>query len=268
MQPVADGVYVYTESDGSQDPATVSSLVVVTEEGVLVADGLGHLGDPHESDVKAQKLIDEIRRLTDQPIKYLINCSWHPDHTTGNHLFPDAGALIVGHRKARQGLLQYYERATDIPKTTPHMVTYEDSPTLFLGDKEARVSFLGRVYTERWNRNLARENSGSLNFLLEIQARNIHSRRSNRTDRRRQSHEGLPGCSLWRGGLNSTSFRYRPHPGGHDGRPWHCPHCCWSSCRSSCRPPPCRPAANRCQDVVPVGISLTSKKQPPTARGL
>ncbi len=147
MQRVADGVYVYTESDGSQDPATVSSLVVITEEGVLVGDELGHVGDAHESDVKAQKLIDEIRKLTDQPIKYLINCSWHPDHTNGNHLFRDAGALIVGHRKARQGLLQYYERATDIPQAPPVM-TYEDSLTLFLGDKQIRIGFLGRAHTE------------------------------------------------------------------------------------------------------------------------
>ena len=147
MQRVADGVYVYTESDGSQDPATVSSLVVITEEGVLVGDGLGHVGDAHESDVKVQKLIDEIRKLTDQPIKYLINCSWHPDHTNGNHLFRDAGALIVGHRKARQGLLQYYERAPDIPQAPPVM-TYEDSLTLFLGDKEVRIGFLGRAHTD------------------------------------------------------------------------------------------------------------------------
>ena len=53
MQRVADGVYVYTESDRSQSPATVSSLVVITDEGVLVGDGLGHVGDAHESDVKA-----------------------------------------------------------------------------------------------------------------------------------------------------------------------------------------------------------------------
>ena len=36
MRRVADGVYVYTESDGSQDPATVNSLVVITDEGVFV----------------------------------------------------------------------------------------------------------------------------------------------------------------------------------------------------------------------------------------
>jgi cyclase len=147
MQRIADGIYVYTESDGSQDPATVSSLVVITDDGVLVGDGLGHVGDPHESDVKAQKLIDEIGKLTDQPIKYLINCSWHPDHTNGNHLFRKAGALIIGHRMARQGLLGYYENATDIPRA-PATVTYEDHLTLFLGDKEIQIQFLGRAHTE------------------------------------------------------------------------------------------------------------------------
>ncbi len=147
MQQVADGVYVYTESDGGEDPATVSSLVVISDDGVLVGDGLGHVRDVHESDVKAQKLIDEIKKLTDQPIKYLINCSWHPDHTNGNHLFRDAGALILGHRKAREGLLGYYEGNAEIPKAPP-TVTYEDSLTFFLGDKEVRILFLGRAHTE------------------------------------------------------------------------------------------------------------------------
>ncbi len=147
MQRLADGVYVYTESDGGNDPATVSSLVVVTDDGVLVGDGLGRVGDVRESDAMAGRLIAEIRKLTDQPIRYLVNCSWHPDHTNGNHVFRDTGAVIIGHRKALEGLLAYYEANPDIVRAPPELI-FDDQIALFLGGKEIRVQFLGRAHTE------------------------------------------------------------------------------------------------------------------------
>ena len=147
MQKVADDVYVYTDSDGGEDPATVSSMVVITDDGVLVADGLGHIGDVHESEAKVQRLIDAIAELTDQPIRYLVNCSWHPDHTEGNHVFRDLGAVIIGHRKAREGLLQWYANRPEIPPAPPEVI-FDDQLTLTVGGTEVRVLFLGRAHTE------------------------------------------------------------------------------------------------------------------------
>jgi cyclase len=146
MQRVADGVYVYTDSDGGTDPATVSSLVVVTDAGVLVGDGLGRVGDVAESDAMVRRLMAEIRKVTDQPIRYLVNSSWHPDHTNGNHLFRSAGATIVSLRRAREDLLQYYATAPDVPKAPPDVV-FDERMTLFLGGKEIRLEHLGRAHT-------------------------------------------------------------------------------------------------------------------------
>jgi glyoxylase-like metal-dependent hydrolase (beta-lactamase superfamily II) len=146
MQQVAEGVYVYTDSDGGTDPATVSSLVVVTDEGVLVGDGLGRVGDVSESDAMVGRLMAEIRKVTDQPIRYLVNSSWHPDHTNGNHLFRSAGATIVSLTRARDDLLQYYTTAPDVPKAPPDVV-FDDRMTLFLGGEEIRLLYLGRAHT-------------------------------------------------------------------------------------------------------------------------
>jgi glyoxylase-like metal-dependent hydrolase (beta-lactamase superfamily II) len=146
MQKLADGVYVYTDSDGGTDPATVSSLVVVTDDGVLVGDGLGRVGDVAESDAMVRRLFAEIAKLTDQPVRYLVNCSWHPDHTNGNHLFRDAGAVIIAHRRARADLLAFYETTPDVPRAPPTVV-FDDTLTLFLGGREIRVQHLGRAHT-------------------------------------------------------------------------------------------------------------------------
>jgi glyoxylase-like metal-dependent hydrolase (beta-lactamase superfamily II) len=147
MQRLGDGIYVYTESDGGEDPATVSSLVVITEEGVVVGDGLGRVGDLAESARMAERLIAEIRALTDQPIVYLVNCSWHPDHTNGNHVFREAGARILSHRSARDGLLAYYSTQPDITQAAPDVV-FDEELTVFLGGREIRLLFLGRAHTD------------------------------------------------------------------------------------------------------------------------
>src|SRR5215831_14333366 len=98
MHRVAANIYVYTFADPkSNDPKqTTNSLIVITSEGVLVGDGQG-------SDRATQQMIDEIRKLTDQPIKYLINASPHGDHTNGNHLFK--GATIIAQKAARDDLI-------------------------------------------------------------------------------------------------------------------------------------------------------------------
>jgi len=138
LHRVAKDVYVYTDGDPSgKDPQTTNSLVVVTSEGVLVGDGQG-------SDAATEKLLDAIRKVTDQPIRYLINASWHIDHTYGNHLFK--GATIVSQRTAREDLIASFK---DNPKEVPAppTIVYDRSMSIFLGGKEIRLGFYGRAHT-------------------------------------------------------------------------------------------------------------------------
>jgi cyclase len=44
-----------------------------------------------------QRLLAEIRRVTDKPIRFLINTHSHFDHVYTNHLFPEA-TVISTHR--------------------------------------------------------------------------------------------------------------------------------------------------------------------------
>lgn len=45
-------------------------------------------------------LLAEIRRVTDKPIRFLVNTHSHADHVYTNHLFPDA--TVVSSRPARE----------------------------------------------------------------------------------------------------------------------------------------------------------------------
>ncbi len=70
---------------------------VVTDEGVVVIDALG-------SPVLANELIAEIRRITRQPIRYLVVTHFHADHIYGLQAFKAAGAQILGHPSGREYL--------------------------------------------------------------------------------------------------------------------------------------------------------------------
>lgn len=72
--------------------------VLVTDAGVVVVD------DQYEN--VAQGIVDEIRALTDKPIRYLINTHYHADHTGGNAVFVKL-TEIIAHDNVRPRLLEY-----------------------------------------------------------------------------------------------------------------------------------------------------------------
>jgi cyclase len=79
LTPVADGVYAAIGKNG----AFGNCAVVVNRDDVLVVD----------SSMRpswARDLIQQIKKLTDKPVRYVVNTHWHPDHSQGNQAFLEA----------------------------------------------------------------------------------------------------------------------------------------------------------------------------------
>jgi len=70
---------------------------VVTAAGVIVIDALG-------APVLAEELIAAIRRVTAQPIRYVVVTHYHADHVYGLQAFQAIGARILAHPAAREYL--------------------------------------------------------------------------------------------------------------------------------------------------------------------
>ncbi len=70
---------------------------VVTAQGVVVIDALG-------TPALAQRMLDQIRRITTQPVSHVIVTHYHPDHFYGLQTFKAMGARIIAHRAARDYL--------------------------------------------------------------------------------------------------------------------------------------------------------------------
>ncbi len=82
---------------------------IVTEDGVLVVDD-------QFNDI-APGIIEQIKKVTDKPIRYLINTHHHGDHTGGNPTFIKI-ALIIGHHNVRKHMLmQPQETIQNAPAT-------------------------------------------------------------------------------------------------------------------------------------------------------
>jgi glyoxylase-like metal-dependent hydrolase (beta-lactamase superfamily II) len=91
---VAENVDTYEDFHAGDEKFTTTNMFVVTNDGVLVADGQGSLA-------ATKGLVDAIAKITPQPIKYVVICSDHGDHTAGNAAFP-AGVTYVVHPTSKR----------------------------------------------------------------------------------------------------------------------------------------------------------------------
>ena len=122
-----DGVYIF-RNGGHQ------SIFIVTRDGVIATDPIGY-GRP----TGGADYIAEIRKVTSQPIKYLIYSHHHYDHIAGGKAFKDAGATIVAHKRAAERLAQLKDPHTPLPDQT-----IDDRGTVMrLGGTILELSYVG-----------------------------------------------------------------------------------------------------------------------------
>jgi glyoxylase-like metal-dependent hydrolase (beta-lactamase superfamily II) len=138
---VTENVYTYEDFHAGDEKFTTTNMFVVTDDAVLVADGQG--------DAAATKaLVDAIAKVTPKPIKYVVICSDHGDHTAGNASFP-AGVTYMIHptskaildRQAASG------RGGAGWKLPADAQIVADKKTLTLGREPVEILFLGRAHT-------------------------------------------------------------------------------------------------------------------------
>lgn len=70
---------------------------IVTSAGVVVIDALG-------SPVLAERLLGEIRKVTEQKVTHVIITHYHADHIYGLQVFADMGVPIIAHPAVREYL--------------------------------------------------------------------------------------------------------------------------------------------------------------------
>ncbi len=121
---VKDGLYYVNGVGGNVG-------VRVTSEGVILID------DKYPRNVDGIR--EQVRSVTNQPIRYVVNTHHHGDHAGGNPGFIDE-AEIVAHENVRENMIRGGQEA-------PPRIVYADRTGIHLGGVEVQAHHFGRGHT-------------------------------------------------------------------------------------------------------------------------
>src|SRR6202020_3586856 len=93
---IADGIYQFITAPDGYVP-NGNSVVIVNEKDVLVFDTFTRPST-------ARTVLAEIRKITDKPVRYVVNSHHHPDHWSGNEVYAAAfpNLEIIATEQSRQ----------------------------------------------------------------------------------------------------------------------------------------------------------------------
>ena len=136
---VADGIYMLTGLGGNM-------AVSIGEDGVFLVDDQYAPLTP--------KIEAAIRKLSDQPIRFVINTHLHGDHTGGNENLGQAGATVVAHHHVRDRMSR--EQVNEImnrrippsPRGALPLVTYEEEVVFHVNGHDIRVFHTDPAHTD------------------------------------------------------------------------------------------------------------------------
>jgi cyclase len=115
-----------------------NTLVRVTPDGLIVVDTKNPGGDNYD------RVMEEIKTVSNLPVKYVLNTHHHPDHVGNNQKFIDAGAKVIA-LDALKMRMAGDPRTKDIPGLPT--VTFSRDYDLKFGDAEVQAHSYGRGHT-------------------------------------------------------------------------------------------------------------------------
>ena len=120
--------------------AGANSLIRITNDGVILVDG------KLPGDQNYSGLMDQIKTVTDKPVKFVIVTHHHADHTGNNAKFLAAGAQVVANANLAKNLETYQSPNFDAHAAMPS-ITYDKEYVVRLGGAAVEVKHFGRSHT-------------------------------------------------------------------------------------------------------------------------
>jgi glyoxylase-like metal-dependent hydrolase (beta-lactamase superfamily II) len=122
-----DGIYLI-RSQGSGN-----ITVFTSDDGVLIVDT--------KTTMEYDTWMGLLRTVTDQPIRYVINTHFHPDHAGGNIGVEGLGASIIATDNVRK-------RLSGTQQAGLPMFTFDDHMDVYFAGKTLQLYYYGRGHTD------------------------------------------------------------------------------------------------------------------------
>lgn len=139
LNRIADKLYEVTGGSGANGGAFIG------EHGVLLIDA-------KMNQESVNQTIQEIRKLTDKPIRFLVNTHSDGDHVSGNRFFPES-VVFVAHENCRKEFFHPGRNGEpsswNDPELTPYIpsVTFSNKMDLYVDSKKAELWYFGIGHT-------------------------------------------------------------------------------------------------------------------------
>jgi len=138
-QDLGDGFYMLLGPGGNIG-------VSIGDDGVFVIDD--------KFSRFADQIVGQIRAITDEPIRYVINTHYHGDHSGANAEMKDTGAVVVAHENVRKRMGMTFENkafgstveATDA-KLWPDL-TYSENATFHFNGQTVHAIHTPNAHTD------------------------------------------------------------------------------------------------------------------------
>jgi cyclase len=148
VEEVSSGIYAYVQPDGTW---------WLNNTGFLVGRNAVTAIDSCATEVRTRALLDTIGRLTEMPVRTLVNTHSHGDHTHGNCFLSDA--TIIGHELCRREILAFGVLNPVIDSlfpgvewgelvAAPPAVTFTERMTIHVDELEVQLIHLGPAHTD------------------------------------------------------------------------------------------------------------------------
>ncbi|MGH9979975.1 MAG: MBL fold metallo-hydrolase [Nitrososphaeraceae archaeon] len=136
---LTDSIYMLKGSGGN-------IIVSAGQDGVFMVDD--------QFAPLTEKIKDAISKITDQPIKFVINTHLHPDHVGGNENLGELGTIIVSHDNVRKRLSteqfsEFFNRTVPpLPEKGLPIITFSDNMTIFQNGDEVKIIHVDNGHTD------------------------------------------------------------------------------------------------------------------------
>jgi cyclase len=99
VQKIAEGVYAVIRKDLPGLMVDANNVFIINDDEVIVVDANG-------APAITREVLAALRKLTDKPVKYVINTHYHDDHIRGNQVYKEAfpNVEFIAHGFARDYL--------------------------------------------------------------------------------------------------------------------------------------------------------------------